>query len=342
MLRTLLTTTCVLAFAGPGAFAADNLFLPDLRPAYPDAWELEEENPLRFEFGARYWYTLGGFDTDLSGFDLKTEDTTHILELHGRIEDLGTDSYVKAIGGFGVVNTGSYNLDGEDGDMVGNTVAYAGGDFGWMPFGDMREGYSLGGLVGYQYWKEAPDTGRASFTVAETAADIDYSPETGAWSVGFDSEPNNFDIHAVRLGAAARFELAKSIDLTAEAVAIPYAYIDGTFGAHDLNPTSSGNLVRYQGSTTTIAGHAYGASGELLVGFHPTENLTVRFGGRAWYLNGQYDAETEVATIQPPQPNAEAPPNFTAPTLSRQRYIQTDNPFSLFRYGALFELTGRF
>jgi hypothetical protein len=214
-----------------------------------------------------------------------------------------------------------------------------------MPFGD--ESFGVGAVVGYQYFNESPDTGRASFTTAQTAGDITYSDTTGDWSIGFDSEPNNFDIHAAKIGLVSRLDVADSFDITAEAAALPYAWVDGTLGAPDLAPAGF-PANTFQSSPVSVAGYAYGASGKLMFGFHPTENLTLRFGGRASYLQGEYEATFNTASILPPQqlpPEADGStpdPAYDAPLLTQQSYISTNNPFSFLRYGALFELTGRF
>ncbi len=78
-----------------------------------------------------------------------------------------------------------------------------------------------------------------------------------------------------------------------------------------------------------------------MVGFHPTENLTIRVGGRASYLQGQYDASWDEASIVPPQPTGDDPA-YSAPLLATQRYISNNNPFSMLRYGGLLEVSGRF
>jgi len=55
--------------------------------------------------------------------------------------------------------------------------------------------------------------------------------------------------------------------------------------------------------------------------------------------------------IRPPVPNPDTPdpndtmppdPLYSAPTVSTQQVISTENPFSLFRYGLLAELTYSF
>ena len=83
-----------------------------------------------------------------------------------------------------------------------------------------------------------------------------------------------------------------------------------------------------------------------MLGFHPSENLTIRFGGRATYLQGEYEATYDTAMVTPgeqlPSDDPAAPPVYGPPTFSKQGVISTNNPLSFLRYGALFELTGRF
>jgi hypothetical protein len=70
-----------------------------------------------------------------------------------------------------------------------------------------------------------------------------------------------------------------------------------------------------------------------MLGFHPTQNLTFRVGGRAWYLQGQSDTTYNTVTVT----NAATPK-----VVGQQDYISTANPWSLFRYGLLTEMTYNF
>ena len=92
---------------------------------------------------------------------------------------------------------------------------------------------------------------------------------------------------------------------------------------------------------------------EIMAGIHPTENLTLRVGGRAWYVEGTYDATYSGATVTPPQyqeiedpdnPGTFIPadPPYGPPTVAVEDFIDTENPFKLFRYGLLAELTYSF
>ncbi|UJW85598.1 hypothetical protein [Devosia sp. SL43] len=350
MKRSLQGAVAILAvLVAVPALAAD---YPPLRPAYPDDWESSEANPLRYEVGLRYWYSLGGQDVTFpSAFGdtiLGVRDTTHIGELYGRIDDLSTQSYVKVYGGLGFASSGTYDLQQPFMPDVNTSLGGAGrvgyvvGDFGWLPFGNMEEGFAIGGLVGYQYWNDSPDIGRGNFAVVDDSSDIAWTPGSPTYSIGGDSERDNLDIHALRLGLSAQVDINDMFDIRAEVAAIPYAWVTGTFGPHEVPNIPFPGGTAYKASATSVSGTGYGASGELMVGVHPTENLTLRIGGRAWYVGGTLDATYTQANITDPI-DADADGIYeTGPSLSLQDYIFTSQFAQVFRYGALFELTGRF
>lgn len=334
-----------LSVAAP-ALAADYYDIPELRPAYPDSWEDGEDNPLRFEAGLRYWYSVGRMNLSVGSDEENINTKTHSGEAFLRIDDDSTSTFVEATAGYGVAHEGTYSINGgPDITLPAARLGYAGADFGWLPFGDPKGGVGLGAVVGYQYTNDSPDTGRANFTTAETSADIAWSADTGLWSVGGDSETNDFNIHEAKIGLAGRADLG-AFDLTGEATVTPYAWVHGTYGAYGSSSVSNGVQTSMQSSATSINGFAYGAAGKLMVGFHPTDNFTIRLGGRASYLQGAYDATFNRATINHPAalpgPIPPGDPAFSAPTLAQQTYIIDNNPFSMFRYGALVELSGRF
>lgn len=337
-----LATTSVLAADSYQNFGA-------LRPTYPTSWTTDEANPLRFEAGVRYWYSIGRHELSLGGNSEDVDTKTHSGEAFARIDDDSTSTYLEVTAGYGIAHDGTSSVNGgPEVALPAARLGYIGADFGWLPFGDASNGVGLGAVVGYQYTNDSPDTGRANYTTAESASDITWSPTTGAWSVGGDSEINNFNVHEAKIGLAGRFDMG-SFDLTGEATVTPYAFVNGTYGAAVTGPQGPfsggpGGSTELQASTTTINGHAYGVGGKLMVGFHPTENLTIRVGGRANYLQGAYDATYDRVTINHPEATGNPPPDpaYSAPTLSRQTYISDNNPFKMFRYGALLEVSGRF
>jgi hypothetical protein len=324
----LLAASVVAIFAAMPAFAADSL-----RPAFPGSWQPEEDDPLRFEAGVRYWATWGGQDAGFSPIRLSVRDQTHIVEAHGRIDDLSTQSYVRAHAGLGISTTGTYDFNGRPTPVAGGSlggasnIAHAGWDFGWMPLGDSEAGFGIGPLIGYQYWKDAPDIGRGNYVTS-------VSPTTGT-PTGGNSATDNLDIHALRLGITGRAEFGDMFDISAEVAGVPYAHVSGILGPHEFNTSVAGppQTDIYKSSPTVLSGRGYGIMSEAMLGFHPTENLTLRLGGRAWYLEGQLDANFNAITVTDPG---------GANIIGQQGFVQASNWASLFRYGALFELTGRF
>ncbi|MCZ4344935.1 hypothetical protein [Devosia neptuniae] len=325
MKRSLKGAVAILAMltAAP-ALAAD---YPEMRPAYPESWQNPDDD-LRFEFGTRYWMSWGEQDagftavsggTTLGDVTISTRDQTHIGELHGKIEDLSTQTYLSGKAGLGLSTTGTYAVTPSSSGSIGrnSNIGYIGTDFGWLPWGDMDEGFSFGGLIGYQYWKDAPDIGSGQYGATFDGASNPTS---------FGTAKDDFDIHAVRLGVKGQAEY-EQFDFQGEVAAIPYAAISGTLGGNSPTGYNFSGFGNFQErAPTTLTGRGYGVMAEGLVGFHPTENLTVRVGGRAWYLEGQLDAKFTSSSGGANLPTLDLPSNFAR----------------IFRYGALFELTGRF
>lgn len=338
MYRSLQGTVALLALcAAAPVLAADyNDGFGTIRPAYTQDWG-QDEDTLQFEAGVRYWYSIGQQKHEIGGFSETMNTKTSSGEIFARVNDRATRSYVEATGGYGISHGGDYSTNGGPTyDLPAARLGYVGADFGWLPFGN--DTGALGFVTGYQYTNDSPDTGRVNFTTAETSSEITYSPNTGQYSLPYDSEINDFNIHALKLGFAGQVDLG-GLDITGEAAAIPYAWVSGTYGSfnspYDFPPT------QVQASAATINGFGYGASGKLMVGFHPTDNLTIRVGGRAYYLQGQYDATWDEASIVPPTiPSGGT--EYDAPILTKQTYILNNNPFSMFRYGGLVEVSGRF
>lgn len=289
--------------------------LGDLRGAYPTEWDMSNNgDSLDFEFGARYFYSIGSSKMTINGGDYASADKGQILELHGRIDDNSTATYLKAWGGYSVLIDGTYSTPVTGGDvaMAGGRVAYAGADFGYTPFGNSE--FQLGGFLGYQYYSDSPDMGRINFVTS-----------TG----GGNSEPNNIEIHELRLGATMNADFGDKVDLNIEAALIPYAALGGTYGAFALPNFVDGGTIYEQGSAGTLGGYLYGASAEAMLGFNVTDNLTVRVGGRVHYLTG------DAATIEYSAREVGTPANEV-------QFISNISGLEFLRYGGLLEVTGRF
>lgn len=305
VVTSLVALAAASLIAGPVA-AAD--WSEEFRPAYPADWEMDNDT-LNFDIGIRYWYALGNQSITAFGGAYELNDQSHIIEGHFRIEDEATSSYVKAFAGYAGLIDGNYSTpSAADQPIVGGgTIGYVQGDFGWMPLGDAN--FRIGGLVGYQYWNNSPDMGRVNFLTP----------------TGGNSLPNRFDVNSLRLGVTSKYDFNSMFDITAELAAVPFGWVSGTFGANESALIPPGYTLA---SSTEVNGRLWGGQAELLFGLHPTENITVRFGGRAWYLTGPVDATYSVSENANP-----------ANTIS---FVGELEDFSLMRYGALAELSVRF
>lgn len=287
----------------------------DLRGTYPSDWDMSDNgDPLDFEFGARYYYSIGSSTMTVNGGNYVSEDKSQILELYGRIDDNSTSTYLKAWGGYSALIDGTYSTPSTGGDVVmsGGRVAYAGADFGYLPLGN--ENFQMGGFIGYQYYSDNPDMGRVNFVTS---------------AGGGDSETNALEIHELRLGAAINADLGDMVDLSIQAAIIPYAAASGTYGAFTLPNFVDGGDTYEQGSAGTLAGSLYGASAEAMLGFNATDDITIRIGGRVHYLTGN-NASMEYMAREVGNPTNE------------QLYTSNISGLEFFRYGALLELTGKF
>lgn len=330
-------------------------------PTEPKDWAGlgDQDDPLALEFSARYWYSLGSQDFSSGGGSMSATDTTHIGELHLRIEDHSTNTYAQALGGYSITTSGSYAGSLTSGTISDGHVGYAGADIGWNALGD-NQGSGAGPVLGYLYWQDTLNTGRNNYTTASSAGDIVYDPATGQTFVPGASAPNNIDMHLLRLGIQAKAKLGEFFDVSAELVGVPYAKVSGNVGVDDpsfslaeyagpsqlpYSSVANGNISSIRSSPTAIDGWGYGGMAELWLGMHPTQNLTFRLGGRAWYLQGTVDATYDKAQIGNPSDSDPVvnPPNYdTAPTFVNHSFISTANPFTMFRYGVLAEFSYAF
>ncbi len=290
------------------AVAAD--WSDGFRPGYSDDWPVDYDDPIEFELGTRYWYSLGAHRMTVMGGDYATDDVSHILEGHLRIDDKSSDFYAKSLIGYSAVINSNYSTPTTGGTLESQsgTIYYAGADIGYTPVGTAD--FKFGGFLGYQYWNDSPDMGREN-----------YVNSAG----GGDSWPNNLEYQMIRLGLAGRAELGDSFDITAEAAVIPYAKLDGTYGALAV-PAVPGGFE--PGSSGHVSGWLYGAAGEVMARFHPTDNWTIGLGGRAWYLTGQADVTFDTREIGSPG--------------NQVHWITKTTDFSNFRYGLLGEISYRF
>ncbi|MGV3491474.1 MAG: hypothetical protein ACO1OG_09145 [Devosia sp.] len=324
----------------------------------------DQEDGIHIETGLRYWYSWGAQSYGLEDFgDYDTEDNASTIELQLRVEDDATSTYAKGWLGYSAAISGSYSIPNPSdpglpsvtGDIIDGKIGYGGADFGWNAISD-GQGNGIGAFVGYNYWENSPRTERTGYAVLD--GDIPYDPETGTWSVGGDSQDDVIQAQMLRLGISGKAEINDFFDISGELAAVPFATVTGVIGGNALGDSPG----QYPGcadpdpalcapyffktSPTNIDGWGYGGMAELMAGIHPTENITFRFGGRAWYLQGTYDATFTGAEVTPPifldPANPPPAPQYSPPSVAAEDYIITENPFSMLRYGIVTELTYRF
>lgn len=322
----------------------------DLRWGYenePKDWSGvgDPQDELNFEFGLRYWYSMGSQKFEGQVGTAGLDSTGHTAELHLRIDDVSSRSYAKGLAGYSIAVTGNYDGPYGSGSVVDGTISYLGGDFGWNVFGD-QQGSGIGLLAGYLYWNDSPRTSRGDFVTATSASDLTVDA-SGLIAMPWDSSETWLETQSLRLGLSGRAKLGDMFDVSAELAAVPVAKVQGVIaGWESSGETALGNPAFVKTSETSVDGWGYGAMGEVMLGITPVENLTLRLGGRAWYLQGTYDATYTAAQITDPvdtEPDgvyngsSDLPPGFY-----NQGYIETKSPFSLLRYGLVAELTYAF
>ncbi|WP_127145712.1 hypothetical protein [Pelagibacterium montanilacus] len=279
-------------------------------PIFKQAYAIDHEpaTPLTFEAGLRYFYGQGSHRADFGGGEThEADDSSHFVELHGRIDDAVTKTYLLGNLGYAAIIDGTYSgPTGGEQETSSGRIAYGSADFGYIPY--QTEPLAIGGFVGYQYLNESIDMGRSEFYTS---------------SGGGDSEPNMLEVHGLRLGITGQARINDIFDIRVDAAAIPYAALNGTYGAFGpgVNGTDPG-----QGSAATITGHLYGGSLEAMVGVQATENIMIRAGARGYYLTGP--TETYYERRDADGDNA-------------QGFVR-EGEIELMRWGPVIELTGTF
>lgn len=232
------------------AFAADYWpeYGADMRGSYNSDWDMSDiGDPLDFEVGIRYFYSVNEHDMTLDGNDYDIDNQSHALELHGRIDDHSSGAYLKGYAGFTGLIYGTMDtpLTGGSVDIDSGQLGYLLVDYGFLSFGTGDFGF--GPFVGYQYLHDSVTSDAPDDTVTT-------------------------DVHMLRLGLAAKAEISDVIDFQAEVAFVPYGYQQGSTG-NDDDPEAS----------------LMGITGEAMAGFHATDELTIRAGGRVWYLTDSFD-----------------------------------------------------
>lgn len=205
MSRLISAVGLLVGFATISALAAD--YPETMRGSYPASWDMSDEgDPLGFEFGVRYFYSAGFNEMTIAGAYHNFQDTNHALELHGRIDDYSTGTFLKAYAGYSGVGGGSHNTPLTAGTVTidSGSLAYALVDFGYLGFG--TEAFTFGPFIGYQYVNGA----------SSTAAPV---------------ESVRAQYHMLRLGIAAHADLGDQFDISAELAVNPYTDLSGSLSS---------------------------------------------------------------------------------------------------------------
>jgi len=306
-----------------------------LRSGFDNNWDsADQNNPLSFELGVRYWYSWGAQSFQSGAVTLDDKDNSHAAEAHFRIDDASTNFYAKGLIGMAFKIDGTATYDSfATAPVSDGHIYYGGADLGYSWLGKNPSNSAFGPFAGVMHWNDSPNLGRANFTVGTTAGQFSYA---GGGVIGpMDSQPDDVDVNALRLGLSGKTDLSPMFDISGEVAAVPFAKLHGTLGALGVPVQINGNSSTFQSSAVDIDGWGYGAMAEVMVGFHPTDNMVFRLGGRAWYLQGQADTSFDTITVND---NSPAAPSVAG----TQRYISTSNPWSMFRFGPLAEMTYKF
>jgi hypothetical protein len=319
----------VLLLAAP-SFGADYFGSQPLRTGFGNLDDGSGlDNPLTFELGLRYWYSWGAQSFNASGAQLTDNDNTQSAEGYFRIDDASTNYYAKGVAGmsFDINGTASGGAGTTSFPVTDGRISYAGADVGYSWLGNNPHA-SFGPFAGYMYWNDSPNLGRANFSTGTSTSDFSYDPVSGEVLGPGNSEENNVEVNALRLGVSGKVDLGDYLDVTGELAAVPYAKISGTLGAMGVGTVNGGpgSVSIIQASPVSLDGWGYGAMAEAMLEFHPMQNFNVGIGGRAWYLQGKADSTYNTVTVT----------NDSTHTVEgQQHYISTANPWSLFRYGLL-------
>src|SRR6185437_9018629 len=72
----------------------------DLRSGFSENWDNSDAaDPLSFELGLRYWYSMGAQNFSVSGSKLTESDQAHSVEGQFRIDDHSSKFYAKGLAG---------------------------------------------------------------------------------------------------------------------------------------------------------------------------------------------------------------------------------------------------
>jgi opacity protein-like surface antigen len=281
--KCLLATTCLVLLAG-GARAADEA-VPALKE------RVVFVSPFEVEVGARYWYSSGRYQKDLSGLPAfsglnsrLTYDnlTASSAEAFWRVNHVPSGLFVKGYFGGGAVTGGHMNDEDFPPALVpySNTLqqqkdgylSYLSADLGWSFW--EKPGAKIGVFMGYHYWNERLNT----FGCTQIGA----NPGICASNPAFLTTPvpttiNGLDQdatwHSLRLGMNGEVMLAPALKLSGEA-----NYVWSNLSASDFHN------ARQDIRPLPETGGGSGFQIEAILSYYLSPTFSVGVGGRWWHL----------------------------------------------------------
>jgi opacity protein-like surface antigen len=243
-----------------------------------------------FEAGTRYWYSSGKFQKDLGGTTsgvnanvlvsrLTYDSIANSGEVFTRVES-PDKIFIKGFVGTGALSSG--HMNDEDWLIFGDTVpysntisnpvkgtiTYATGDIGYDVL--RTADYSLGGFVGYNYYREKEDAYGCT-QIANAFSDCVPAIPSNQLGISEDDTWNS-----LRLGVNGDVTLLPGLRLNTDAAFLPYTQLRGV-DTHWLRTDVSNQ-------TSTETGHGNGVQLDAILSYYITPAFNVGVGGRYWAM----------------------------------------------------------
>jgi hypothetical protein len=274
---------------------------------------------LRFELGARYWFSTGRlakdlFDDPRSSSSLNSRLTyssltTGTFEGFGRV-NTSFGSYFKGYAGFSGLGHGS--LNDEDfppalspysntlSQQQGGKLSYGSIDFGQVVVKNER--YSASLFVGYGYLNETVN----AYGCAQIAGNpFVCAPAVIDSSVLAITEDSRWQF--ARLGILGEFKVLDCLKFSAELAWLPHIQLT----AQDTHWLRLGTGLFDISGPIPEAGGGTGIQLEAIMSYQLNDKITLGLGGRYWYLQTRGTTDFENVIIGLPFSPVAQPLNFT-------------------------------
>lgn len=284
---------------GDGAFDQASL-LPMKAPATNpwSAWQ--------FDVGARYWYSHGRYQNDLTLSTVNAlqehlvsrltyESEGHSGEVFWRI-DGPQKLFMKGFAGGGALVAGKMNdedwfptdptsataYSNTDHGKVTGTIAYATLDAGIDLFGDASG--KLGVFAGYNFYRDRKD--------AFNCRQIALADPTSFCGSGQGISISQYeDWHSLRIGANGTLMVAPNTRLLVDAAYLPYTHISALDIHHNRTDVADKNSPAW--------GTGRGVQLEAILSYDVTPTFNIGVGGRYWAM---WATDVETAGFGSPVP----------------------------------------